>query len=410
MDIRVILIAAAMGIFALLLLYRAGLMASPFRAVLCIFLMALSIGLRLAVFDYQTLDYQNFLSHWVDFFRQNGGFAALDTPVGNYNIPYLYFLALFSYSDINDLYLIKLLSVFFDLILAWSAMLLLGRLTESSGRKTALFFAVLMWPTVFLNGALWGQCDSSYVALLVLGIYLALDERPGLSMVCAALAFGFKLQAVFILPVWAVLCFMGKVKFKHFLLFPVVYILLVIPAVLVGRPFWDTITLYFNQTGSIGDGLNYNSPSAYAFFQYVLPEQYHQLACKLGIGAAFVFMLALLLVCYVQRKRLTEGSLLSAALLFAIGIPFLLPHMHDRYFFGADALSLALAFAAPVYAAAALCVEFASLLGYHAYLKMRYLLLMDRGAWALLVALIIAGLSFARSLGEERATDKIGKF
>ena len=407
MDIRVIFIAAAMGIFALWLLYRAGLMNSPLRAGLCIALMALSLGLRLAVFDYETLDYQNFLAHWVEFFRQNGGFAALDTPVGNYNIPYLYFLALFSYSDINDLYLIKLLSVFFDLILCWSATLLAGRFTESAGRKIALFFTVLMWPTVFLNGALWGQCDSSYVALLVLGIYLALDERPVLSMVCAALAFGFKLQAVFILPVWAALWFMGKIKFRHFLVFPVVYVILVLPAVIAGRPFWDTITLYFNQTGSIGDGLNYNSPSAFAFFQYSLPEQYHELACQLGIGAAFIFMLGLLAICYVNRKVLTDSSILAAALLFAIGIPYLLPHMHDRYFFGADALSLVLAFVSPVCAAVALCVEFASFLGYHAYLKMRYLLLMDRGAWALLAALVIVGVFFARSMGQKEAPKKI---
>lgn len=410
MDIRVILIAAAMGIFALWLLYRAGLIRSAVSAAVCIVLMTLSMGLRLAVFDYQTLDYQNFLSQWVAFFRQNGGFAALEAPIGNYNVPYLYFLALFSYSDINDLYLIKLLSVFFDLILAWGAVLLSGRFTVSAGRRLALFFVMLMWPTVFLNGALWGQCDSSYVALLVLGIYLALDDRPVLSIVCAALSFGFKLQAVFILPVWAALWFMGKVKFRHFLVFPVVYVLLVLPAVITGRPFLDTITLYFNQTGSIGDGLNYNSPSAFAFFQYDLPEQYHELACKLGIAAAFVFMLVLLLVCYVNRKRLTDGSIVSAALLFAIGIPFLLPHMHDRYFFGADALSLILAFIAPMYAAVALCVEFASLLGYHAFLKMRYLLLMDRGAWALLLALAAVGLFFAMSLAKKRPSGKIGKF
>lgn len=407
MDIRVIITASVMGVFALWLLYRTGLMNSLLNAGICVALMALAMGLRLAVFDYETLDYQNFLAHWVEFFRQNGGFAALDTPVGNYNIPYLYFLALFSYLDISDLYLIKLLSVFFDLILAWSAVLLAGRFTERAGRKIALFFTVLMWPTVFLNGALWGQCDSSYVALLVLGIYLALDERPVLSMVCAALSFGFKLQAVFILPVWAALWFMGKIRFRHFLVFPAVYVLLVLPAVIAGRPFWDTVTLYFSQTGSIGDGLNYNSPSAYAFFQYTLPEQYHETACQLGIGAAFIFMLGLLAICYVNRKSLTDSSILSAALLFAVGIPFLLPHMHDRYFFGADALSLVLAFVSPVCAAAALCVEFASFLGYHAYLKMRFLLLMDRGAWALVAALLITGVYFARSLRKNGSSKKI---
>lgn len=409
MDIRVILIAVAMGLFALWLLYRSGFLSSAASAIVSFVLMGLAMWLKVAVFDYETLDYQNFLAHWVEFFRLNGGFAALDTPVGNYNIPYLYFLALFSYSDINDLYLIKLLSVFFDILLSWGAALLLGRFTRSAPRKIALFFTVFMWPTVFLNGSLWGQCDSSYVAFLVLGIYLALDERPALSMVCAALAFGFKLQAVFILPVYAALWFIGKLRLRHFLIFPVAYVILVLPAVIAGRPFWDTITLYFNQTGSIGDGLNYNSPSVYSFFQYSLPEQYHELACKLGIIAAFAFMLGLLTISFVYRKRLRESSILALSLLFAIGIPFLLPHMHDRYFFCADILSLVLAFVSPLFAAVAVCVEFASLLGYHAYLKMRYLLLMDRGAWALLAALVFTALFFARSMSEKSPKKKIEK-
>lgn len=404
MDARIWLCAAVFFLLALWLLYREGLMRSPLSAAVLITTVGLSLLLRLAAFDYETLDYKDFLRHWVEFFRVNGGFAALDTPVGNYNIPYLYFLAFFSYLDINDLHLIKLLSVFFDFVLAWSCMRLVGKFTDSPLRRGGSFCAVLLWPTVFLNGAVWGQCDSSYVALMVLGIYLALDDRPVLSMVCAALSFGFKLQAVFLLPVYAVLWMQGRFRLRHFVIFPLSYVLLVMPAVIAGRPFMDTLTLYLGQTGSIGSGLNYNSPSAFSFFQYTLPESYHELACKLGIAAAFTFMLCLLLICYVNRKSLNDRAVLAAALLFAIGIPFLLPHMHDRYFFGADMLSLVLAFVSPVCAAAALCVEFASFLGYHAYLKMEFLLLMDRGAWALLAALLIAACCLAFQLsGRGRA-------
>jgi len=402
MDIRVVLCSSALGLLAMWFLYRQGVIHSFLSSLLCTALLALAIGLRVAVFDYETLDYQNFLHHWVEFFRLNGGFAALSQPVGNYNIPYLYFLAAFSYLDIRDIYLIKLLSVFFDVILAWAAMLLCSRFSKSPLRLGGIFFAVLFWPTVFLNGALWGQCDSSYVALMLLGIYLALDERPVASMVMAALSFGFKLQAVFILPVYAVLWMMGKFRLRHFAVFPAVYVLLVMPAVIAGRPFWETITLYFDQTGSIGSGLNYNSPSVYALFQYDLPEQFHKTACRIGIAAAFTLMLLLLFICYVNRKRLNDRSLIAAAALLAIGIPFLLPHMHDRYFFGADILTLVLGFTSPLYLAAALCAEFASFLGYHAYLKMRFLLLMDKGAWALIAAFLLCVIFFARSLKKEK--------
>ncbi len=398
MDIRVILILAAEAVLAICLICKTA-QAKKLCHILCIvFLTLAAFTARYLALDYVTLDYKDFLSHWVDYFRNNGGFSALDQSVGNYNIPYLYFLAAFSYSDINDLYLIKLLSIFFDVLLAYGSALIIGRFTDSKARIIACFFVILTLPTVFLNGSLWGQCDSTYVALAILGIYCALDDRPVLSMILAALSFGFKLQAVFILPVYAVLWFKGKFKIWHFAVFPAAYVLLVLPAVLLGRPFLDTITLYFNQTGSIGDGLNYNSPSVYSMFQYSLPEKYNSIASTLGIAAAAVYMICVLVICYVNRNRLTEKSILAAALLFAIGIPFFLPHMHDRYFFAADVLSVLIAFSALEFSALPILVQFASLLGYHAYLKQRYLLLMDRGAWALIAALVLTILFFISTL------------
>ena len=170
------------------------------------------------------------------------------------------------------------------------------------------------------------------------------------------------------------------------------------PAVIAGRPFWDCISLYFNQTGSIGSGLNYNSPSVYAVFRNV---QNPELASKLGIIAAFSFMLTVLIVCFVFRNKLNDKSILGAALLFSVGIPFLLPHMHDRYFFLCDILTLILAFSFPVFSFAFPLAQFASLLGYHAYLKMRYLLTMNYGASALIIVIALALIFFISSLLEK---------
>ena len=395
MDIRVILMLAAVGAFALILLYKEGLLKKTAPIVAAVVLTALALVLRALVFGYETLDYQNFLTRWVDFFRQRGGWRALSEPVGNYNIPYLYFMALFSYSSVKDLYLIKLLSTVFDVLLAYSAMRLVSRWQKSVWLRLGCFFTVLLWPTVFLNSAVWAQCDSIYVALALLGIDLALDDRPVLAMTCMALSFGFKLQAVFILPVCAVLWMQGKFRWYHFLVFPAVYVLLVLPAVIIGRPFMDTVLLYFGQTGSIGTGLNYNSPSVFALIRGVADTD---AASKAGIVGAFAYMLAVLGVCFIGHRRLNDQAVFAAAVLLAVGIPFLLPHMHDRYFYAADILTLALAFAFPVYSPAALLTEFASLLGYHAYLKMRYLLPMRYGAAALLVVLAVGICFLADSL------------
>ena len=183
-----IIILLAEGVLGLYLLQRARLLKSTLSFVLAALLMTLALGLRAAVLDYKTLDYINFLSRWVEFFRQHGGFRALKYPIGNYNIPYLYFLALFSALPIDDLYLIKLLSILSDVLLAWGAMLLCSRFTKSRLRLLAVFYTILFLPTVFLNSAVWAQCDSIYVAPLLLGIYSALEDRPWLSVILACVA------------------------------------------------------------------------------------------------------------------------------------------------------------------------------------------------------------------------------
>ena len=398
MDFRVILILIAETLFAFFLLMHAGVLKSRRAVLVSVLLVAAAFTVRGLCLDYMTLDYKDFLSKWVDFYRQNGGFKALHYPLGNYNIPYLYFLCLFSYSSINDLYLIKLLSIFFDVLLAYGAMMLLSKVRESIPARIACFFTVLFLPTVILNGSLWSQCDSIYVSLALLAIYFALDDRPILSVLCFTLSFGFKLQAVFLLPAMAVLWLKGKYKLWHFLLFPVFYVLLVLPAVALGKPFLETLTLYASQTGSIGDGLNYNSPSVYAFFQYDPNVTDLAATSRIGIIAAFVFMGVILVVCAIKRHELTNGVILAVSVLFAVGIPFLLPHMHDRYFFAADVLTVVMAYAYVKYSAAAPLTQFASLLGYHAYLKMRYLLLMDHGARALIVVLMLSIVLFVQLL------------
>lgn len=49
-------------------------------------------------------------------------------------------------------------------MLAWSVMQLVGLFRREAVWKLSAFFLVLFWPTVVLNGALWGQCDSVYAS------------------------------------------------------------------------------------------------------------------------------------------------------------------------------------------------------------------------------------------------------
>ena len=96
MDLGSWILLGLEGLFALCLLWREGLLKDTWMLALSVALTAGAFLLRAYCLPYETLDYRDFLHPWVEFYRQRGGFRALDQAVGNYNIPYLYFLALFS--------------------------------------------------------------------------------------------------------------------------------------------------------------------------------------------------------------------------------------------------------------------------------------------------------------------------
>ena len=401
MNILTVLACMVFAICSIAILWGEKLLTRTRELVLATALCTVAFYIRLVFMDHTTLDYINFLSNWVEYFRQNGGFRALSGSVGNYNVPYLYFLALFSYLDIYDLYLIKLLSIIFDVLLAWGCLKLTGLYTAGTGKRMLVFLAALFLPTVVLNGSYWGQCDSIYVAFAVWSLYFALSGRPIWSVVFIALSFSFKLQAVFVMPVFLVLIFAGRVKWWHLAFFPLTYLIVVTPAVLAGKPFIETLTLYISQGDTVGSGLNYNSSSIFALFSNVADKTG---AARLGIGAAFTLVFLVFYWTYVHRDRLSKQVILLCTLLFAVGIPYFLPHMHDRYFFAADIFSLVTAVVLPKYFPLPVLVSFASYLGYHAYLKGRFLLPLRYGAIALAISLILILIAMASRLyGRKKA-------
>ena len=120
----------------------------------------------------------------------------------------------------------------------------------------------------------------------------------------------------------------------------------------------------------------------------------------------FFFCSGLYVWLTLRLKDVNDRALFGACVLFAVGVPFLLPHMHDRYFFMADVLTLVLAVVWPQLAPVPVCVSFGSLLGYHAYLKMRYLMPMKYGAMAMLLALALTLAYTALSLDRHASPEE----
>ena len=378
------------------LLLRRSALPRPLCAV-CILALGVAVFLRVLSLDHATGDYNTFLAPWTEIFRQYGGFSALKWEIGNYNVPYLYFLAAISYLPVPDLYLIKLFSIFFDLLLAYAGLRLAWKVFGRDAAGAAAFSALLLLPTVALNGGLWGQCDSLYAALVLLALADVLEERPGRSVVWLGVAFSFKLQTIFLIPLWCVLWYSRRVKFRHLCLFPVSYFVTILPALLLGKPLGDILGIYLAQTGQYNESLTLNAPSVYALIPY---GQTVDVAfwSKVGICAAFALVLLLLGGLFFFRDRLNPDQILTAGLILAIGVPLLLPHMHERYFMLAEVLSVVWCVGRPKRIPVAAAVQIAALGGYHAYLTLRYAFPMAWGAWLLIGALLACAASLVLSL------------
>lgn len=297
---------------------------------------AAALALRLYFFDNASGDYNSFLKHWVLEMRNLPGVEAIVKPIGDYNMPYLYFLFGISKSEVYDLYLIKLLSVVFDFVLAFGISKIVYKFTSSIINVAAAFTLTLFIPTVFLNSAMWAQCDAIYAAFCVWALYFALSKKSKSAVVFFALAFSFKMQSIFIFPVIIFLVLRNKIKLSHLLYFPATFVATLLPAILCGRSIYDTFSIYINQTESY-PSLTLNCPTFWAFF----PEESFDL---FGTAALFLAGAGVVLFCaylYYNRAKLDTALLFDAAYLFTLIIPFFLPRMHERYFYLAEALSVA---------------------------------------------------------------------
>jgi Gpi18-like mannosyltransferase len=359
-------------------------------------LLAAALAVRLWLFPHISHDFETFLRPWVQTFRDYGPLGGFTQDFSDYNMPYLYILSLLSLLPSGtELYAIKAVSVLFDVLLAFAAHRLC-RVLGGDDRRALLAFALSLFaPTAFLNSGMWAQCDSLYAALLLLALADALGRRPWRSLALSGLAFSFKLQTIFLLPVYLLFWLAKRVKFRHFFAFPAAYALSILPALAFGKPLGEILRVYVRQTGQFSAYLNLNAPSVFAF----LPREPEnpKLWFWLGIFAAALWIALLCLYAYRSRGRLAQEDAglewLLLAYLLAAGIPFLLPSMHDRYFYVAEQLALVLAVLRPKKLwPVALLTQAAGYGGYHAYLFRAYLF---PGGMAVPALLMLAAVALA---------------
>ncbi len=305
-------------------------------------LVAIAILIRVKLIPETTLspDYESYYLPWVQAYREYGFFGGLSKDIGDYYVPYNVMYAVCSLFPCEPYIPIAVFSMIAEFVSAVFIRKILLIVLEERGvptQKAALSASLgaaltLLLPFVVWNGALWKQCDAIYVVFLVVAMYYLLKDNYRYAFIFLAIAFGFKLQAIFFVPLFLVLYF-AKKKYSifEFCLIPVVYLILGLPCVLAKRGLKATYLAYLLQTQEVeteGYGMVSYYPNIYNFG---LDEFDEILTLPAVLTAAAV--LGVLAVYVLHHKGYLEKceNVLYFGIFMAWTCCMFLPGMHERY-------------------------------------------------------------------------------
>lgn len=338
------------------------------RAAVYTMIVLVALAARIPFFAYKSGDYVDFVHGWYNFIQQHGGFRAQRYVFANYNVPYLYLLTAATYLPVSPLIAVKIISVVFDGILAWFVYRILRFRYPSGWRPVAGATVVVLLPTIVLNSSMWGQSDSTYSAFAVGGVYWLLRRKHWLACAFFGLALAFKLQIVFLFPALLVLVLRKRLPWRPLAAIPGVYLLLDVPAFLLGANPHDLLLVYVRQTMT-NDQFTMSTPNVYQYLEVAGSGT----TWSLEVLAAVLVVLALIVVIVVRRVTLTDSHVTLVATVSVLLVPFLLPKMHERYFYLADVLTVVTALWLPQKLwHVPVLTQFASLFSYLPFLLLPY--------------------------------------
>lgn len=327
----------------------------------------LGVAIRIPGRNFISKDMYVFLNPWFHTIKELGGFGALSTQVGDYNILYQTIIAFLTYIDIDSVISYKIVSSIFDFLLAYYCAVFLCELSGCPKYKLTFncaYSLVLFLPTVIFNSSFWGQCDAMYLFFCILTLRNLYRQKYLLSFIFLGLAFAFKLQAVFIVP-FIVCYYFYKREFSilYFFISALILELSGIPGFLAGRRLFAPWEVYLFQTKE-QPVMYANIPNLWA----LTGGDYETLGkfaiiftiCILGIG--------LYLVLSKKKELLHPEDFLNFACWSCWTCVLFLPVMHERYTYGLDILLLLLCFLNKIYIPFALTSGILSLLSYSYFL------------------------------------------
>ncbi|MCR5654818.1 MAG: hypothetical protein K6G07_04190 [Lachnospiraceae bacterium] len=363
--------------------------------------------IRFALRDVVAGDYKMFFEPWVATLREaGGGIKGLGAHFDyvDYTTPYLLILSFISICPLwNTLYLMKMVSIFFDLVAAIAVALIVYECTKDRNKAYMTYTIMLFLPTVVVNGALWAQCDIIFSSFVMLSILFLLKDKPNTSLIFYGIAFSFKLQTLFIAPLYLMLWVKKKIALKHFLWLPVVYFIAVIPSWIAGQNLWDLLTVYFFQANGEMDiyALSHKFPNIY---QIIGTDSF--LREYADAGVYFTLAVLMVLLYYMARKdfTFTKSLILRMGMFYVMVVVYFLPHMHERYGILADLLAVAIAMTDfKRYFYVPLVAVTCSFAGYQMYLRQDTVIPLWVYAIAYLLLMLKLGFDIYREITAEHA-------
>ena len=317
-----------------------------------VLLVLFSAALRYVLLPFRSYDYIECLEQWFLQLKNAGGvLEGLRQEIGDYNHLYRFLLSLATAAD-NPLVATKLLSVVFDYVgaaaCAWLAYTALRQSGAEKRRAAALgcvsALVVLYLPVVLMNAAVWAQCDFMYTSFLILCVVFLIKEKYVPAFLCYGVAFSFKLQAVFLLPVLILLYVLTKrFPFTHFLLIPATVIATGVLGILArwpvsgARAILEPFLIYKEQVRGY-HAFTLNFPNIYSFLTWeVIPEgrvdSFFNYVRLSGTMFALAVLGASLWYVLLKRPKMDARLLILLCVFCVDTCTLLLPVMHDRYAF-----------------------------------------------------------------------------
>jgi len=284
---------------------------------------------------------------WFVTMKNGGGLNALNKQVGDYSLLYQTIVACLTYIDANPVYLYKIISVLFDFLIAFSVLYFsvncfVGSSNAKVNKKRNLclsYACVILLPTMVMNSAYWGQCDSLYTFFLLWSIWFLYKESYPLSFFALGCSLAFKLQAILLLPLFVYAYFSKRnIHLFNIIIAAITFWLSGIVVYICRQNLFANIEIYSNQV-TMFKRMWMNVPSFW-FFITVDYNKFYLVAIGLTL---LILGIGLLLVINGRKKMNTFEQIIELAVFIEWTCIIFLPAMHDRYTYVLDLLLLILA-------------------------------------------------------------------